>query len=227
MAYVKSIAAKRGRNIHWAEQSVRKSESIPEYEALKLKVIDLVVNSVRELLEKCDGKKVSLPVGEKILNTKGTEIRTIKISWRDKLLAIIANPTIAYILLNLGMLGIFFELSNPGSILPGVVGAICLILAFFAFQSLPINLAGLLLILLALLLFILEVKVPSHGALTIGGVISMLIGSFMLINSPSPYMKISVLVILVTVLSVALFFIFAVGMGLKAQRKSQPPETRG
>lgn len=227
VAYVKSIAAKRGRNIHWAEQSVRKSESIPEYEALKLKVIDLVVNSVRELLEKCDGKKVSLPVGEKILNTKGTEIRTIKISWRDKLLAIIANPTIAYILLNLGMLGIFFELSNPGSILPGVVGAICLILAFFAFQSLPINLAGLLLILLALLLFILEVKVPSHGALTIGGVISMLIGSFMLINSPSPYMKISVLVILVTVLSVALFFIFAVGMGLKAQRKKPTTGDKG
>ncbi|HKZ22680.1 MAG TPA: nodulation protein NfeD, partial [candidate division Zixibacteria bacterium] len=215
VAYVKSIAAKRGRNIHWAEQSVRKSESIPEYEALKLKVIDFIANSVRELLDKCDGKKVSLPVGEKVLNTKEIEIRTIKISWRDKLLAIIANPTIAYILLNLGMLGIFFELSNPGSILPGVVGAICLILAFFAFQSLPINLAGLLLILLALLLFILEVKVPSHGALTIGGVISMLIGSFMLINSPSPYMKISVLVILVTVLSVALFFIFAVGMGLK------------
>lgn len=227
VAYVKSIAAKRGRNIQWAEQSVRKSESIPEYEALKLKVIDFIANSVRELLDKCDGKKVSLPVGEKVLNTKEIEIRTIKISWRDKLLAIIANPTIAYILLNLGMLGIFFELSNPGSILPGVVGAICLILAFFAFQSLPINLAGLLLILLALLLFILEVKVPSHGALTIGGVISMLIGSFMLINSPSPYMKISVLVILVTVLSVALFFIFAVGMGLKAQRKKPTTGDKG
>src|SRR4030067_409884 len=227
VAYVKSIAAKRGRNIQWAQQSVRKSESIPEYEALKLKVIDLVVNSVRELLEKCDGKKVSLPVGEKVLNTKGTEIRTIKISWRDKLLAIIANPTIAYILLNLGMLGIFFELSNPGSILPGVVGAVCLIPPLFAFPSLPINLAGLLLILLALLLFILEVKVPSHGALTIGGVISMLIGSFILINSPSPYMKISVLVILVTVLSVALFFIFAVGMGLKAQRKKPTTGDKG
>jgi membrane-bound serine protease (ClpP class) len=227
VAYVKSIASKRGRNIQWAEQSVRKSESIPEYEALKLKVIDMVANSVRELLDKCQGKKISLPVGGRVLNTKGIEIRTIKISWRDKLLAIIANPTIAYILLNLGMLGIFFELSNPGSILPGVVGAICLILAFFAFQSLPINLAGLLLILLALLLFILEVKVPSHGALTIGGVISMLIGSFMLINSPSPYMKISVLVILVTVLTVALFFIFAVGLGLKAQRRKPTTGDKG
>jgi len=227
VAYVKSIAAKRGRNIQWAEKSVRKSESIPEYEALKLKVIDMVANNVRELLDKCDGRKVSLPVGERTLNTKGIEIRTIKISWRDKLLAIIANPTIAYILLNLGMLGIFFELSNPGSILPGVVGAICLILAFFAFQSLPINLAGLLLILLALLLFILEVKVPSHGALTIGGVISMLIGSFMLINSPSPYMKISVLVIIVTVLTVALFFIFAVGLGLKAQKRKPTTGDKG
>jgi len=227
VAYVKSIAAKRGRNIQWAEQSVRKSESIPEYEALKLKVIDFVANNVKELLKQCDGRKVSLPVGERTLKTQGIETKTIAISWRDKLLAIITNPTIAYILLNLGMLGIFFELSNPGSILPGVVGGICLILAFFAFQSLPINLAGLLLILLALLLFILEVKVPSHGALTIGGVISMLIGSFMLINSPSPYMRISVLVILVTVLSVALFFIFAVGLGLKAQRRKPTTGDKG
>ncbi|OGC78771.1 MAG: serine protease [candidate division Zixibacteria bacterium RBG_16_40_9] len=227
VAYIKSIAAKRGRNIQWAEQAVRKSESIPEYEALKLKVIDLVVPNVRELLNQCNGRKVSLPVEEKILDTKGIEVRTIAISWRDKILEIITNPTIAYILLNLGMLGIFFELSNPGSILPGVVGGICLILAFFAFQSLPINLAGLLLILLALLLFILEVKVPSHGALTIGGVISMLLGSFLLIKSPSPYMRISVLVILVTVLSVALFFIFAVGMGLKAQRRKPTTGEKG
>src|SRR3970282_476693 len=146
---------------------------------------------------------------------------------RHRILNAITNPNVAYILMMIGLLGLFFELSNPGLILPGVVGAICLILAFFAFQSLPINLAGLLLILLALLLFILEVKVPSHGALTIGGVISMLIGSFMLINSPSPYMKISVLVILVTVLSVALFFIFAVGLGLKAQRRKPTTGDKG
>lgn len=227
VAYIKSIAAKRGRNIGWAEEAVRKSESIPEYEALKLKVVDIVAPNLRELLEQCDGRKVRLPVEEKILRTKGIEVKTIPISWRDKLLAIITNPTIAYILLNLGMLGIFFELSNPGSILPGVVGGICLILAFFAFQSLPINLAGLLLILLALLLFILEVKVPSHGALTIGGVISMLLGSFLLIRSPSPYMRISVLVILVTVLSVTMFFIFAVGMGLKAQRRKPTTGEKG
>ncbi len=227
VAYIKSIAAKRGRNIQWAEQAVRKSESIPEYEALKLNVVDIVAANLRELLNQCDGRKVHLPVEEKVLHTKGIEVKTIPISWRDKLLAIITNPTIAYILLNLGMLGIFFELSNPGSILPGVVGGICLILAFFAFQSLPINLAGLLLILLALLLFILEVKVPSHGALTIGGVISMLLGSFLLIKSPSPYMRISVLVILVTVLSVTLFFIFAVGMGLKAQRRKPTTGEKG
>jgi membrane-bound serine protease (ClpP class) len=218
-AYIKSIASKRGKNTEWAEEAVRKSSSITEYEALKLKVIDLVANNLRELLDSCDQRKVSLPSGERTLNTKGVEVKRIRISLRDEILGVITNPNIAYILYSLGMLGIFFELSNPGAIFPGIIGGICLILAFFSFQSLPINYAGLLLMALALIFFILEVKIVSHGALTIGGIISMLLGSLMLFESPEPYMRASLSVIIFVVLATAAFFVFAVGMGLKAQRR--------
>jgi membrane-bound serine protease (ClpP class) len=218
-AYIKTIASKRGKNTEWAEEAVRKSSSITEYEALKLKVIDLVASNLRELLDSCDQRKVSLPSGERTLNTKGVEVRRIRISLRDEILGVITNPNIAYILYSLGMLGIFFELSNPGAIFPGIIGGICLILAFFSFQSLPINYAGLLLMALALIFFILEVKIVSHGALTIGGIISMLLGSLMLFESPEPYMRASLSVIIFVVLATAAFFVFAVGMGLKAQRR--------
>lgn len=226
-AYIKSIASKRGKNTEWAEEAVRKSVSITEYEALKLHVIDLVANNLRELLDSCDQRKVSLPSGERTLNTKGAEVRRIQISWRDRILGIITNPNIAYILYSLGMLGIFFELMNPGALFPGIVGGICLILAFFAFQSLPINYAGLLLMALALIFFILEVKIVSHGALTIGGIISMLLGSLMLFESPEPYMRASLSVIIFVVLGTAAFFIFAVGLGLKAQRRKTTTGDKG
>jgi membrane-bound serine protease (ClpP class) len=218
-AYIKTIASKRGKNTEWAEEAVRKSSSITEYEALKLKVIDLVANNLRELLDSCDQRKVSLPSGERTLNTKGVEVKRIRISLRDEILGVITNPNIAYILYSLGMLGIFFELSNPGAIFPGIIGGICLILAFFSFQSLPINYAGLLLMALALIFFILEVKIVSHGALTIGGIISMLLGSLMLFESPEPYMRASLSVIIFVVLATAAFFVFAVGMGVRAQRR--------
>ena len=219
-AYIKSLAKKRNRNEKWAEEAVRKSASLAEYEALKKNVIDLVANDIRELLEQIDGKKIKLIEDqEKTLSTKGVVLNRIEISWRDRILEVITNPNIAYILYTLGMLGLFFELSNPGAIFPGIIGGICLILAFFAFQSLPINYAGVLLMILALILFLLEIKIPSHGALTIGGIISMLLGSLLLIDSPFPYMRVSLSLILVIVISTALFFIFAVGMGLKAQRR--------
>lgn len=226
-AFIKSIAHKRGRNEVWAEKSVRKSESITESEALKLNVIDLIAVNVRELLDKVDGRKVQLPIGEKTLSTKELVVNRIEIGLTDRILQVISNPNIAYILFSLGMLGLFFELSNPGSILPGIVGVICLILAFFAFQSLPINYAGLLLMIFALILFIAEVKVVSHGALTIGGIISMILGSLMLIDTEVPYMKVSLFVILTMVAATALFFIFAVGMGLKAQRKKPTTGAKG
>lgn len=226
-AYIKSIANKRGRNAEWAEKAVRESISETEYDALKLGVIDLVADDVRGLLDECDGKKVPLPSGEKILSTRGIAVERINISWRDRILEVISNPNIAYILYAIGMLGIFFEFSNPGAILPGIIGAISLILAFFAFQTLPINYAGLLLMILALIFFIAEIKVTSYGALTIGGIISMLLGSLMLIESPAPYMRVSLSIIIFVVAATALFFIFAVGMGLKAQRKKTTTGDKG
>jgi len=226
-AYIKSIATKRGRNAEWAEKAVRESISETEYDALKLNIIDLVAENIRELLDKCDGKKILLPSGERELSTEKIEIKRIEIDWRDEILNIISNPNIAYVLYTLGMLGLFFELSNPGSIVPGVVGAICLILAFFAFQTLPINYAGLLLMLLALLFFFAEIKVTSHGALTIGGIISMLLGSLMLFESPLPYLRASLGIIITVVAATALFFIFAVGMGLRAQRRKATTGNKG
>jgi len=219
VANVRSAAVKRGRNADWAEQAVRKSVSIPEYEALKLKVIDVVADNLSQLLEKIDGRKVQLPLGERVLETKGAEIVHIKSNVFDRILEVIVDPTIAYILMTIGLLGLYFEFSNPGAILPGVIGGISLILAFFAFQALPINYAGVLLILLAMILFILEVKFPSHGILTIGGVVAMFLGSIMLINSSAPYMKISLSVIISTVGATAAFFLFAVGAGIRAQRR--------
>jgi len=226
-AYIKSIADKRGRNMVWAEEAVRKSVSITESEALKLGVIDFVSANLRELLDSCDGRKVNLPSGEKVLNTKNIEVRRAEISVRDRILEVITNPTIAYILLTIGMWGIFFELSNPGAIFPGIVGGICLILAFFALQSLPINYAGLLLMILALILFILEVKIVSHGALTIGGIISMIFGSLLLFESPVPYMRVSLVVILCVVGATAAFFLFAMGMAIKAQKRKVTTGDKG
>jgi len=226
-AYIKSIADKRGRNMAWAEEAVRKSVSITESEALKLGVIDFVSANLRELLDSCDGRKVNLPSGEKVLNTKNIEVRRAEISVRDRILEVITNPTIAYILLTIGMWGIFFELSNPGAIFPGIVGGICLILAFFALQSLPINYAGLLLMILALILFILEVKIVSHGALTIGGIISMIFGSLLLFESPVPYMRVSLVVILCVVGATAAFFLFAMGMAIKAQKRKVTTGDKG
>ncbi len=226
-AYIKSIATKRGKNEEWAEESVRKSVSITENEALKLNVIDLVVSDVRTLLDSCDGRKVSLPSGEKVLDTKEIEVSRAEISVRDRILQVITNPTIAYILLTLGIWGLFFELSTPGAIFPGIVGGICLILAFFALQSLPINYAGLLLMILALILFILEVKIVSHGALAIGGIISMVLGSLLLFESPLPYMRVSLVVIITIVAGTALFFLVAIGLALRARRRKVTTGGRG
>jgi membrane-bound serine protease (ClpP class) len=226
-AYIRSIATKRGRNEEWAEESVRKSVSVTENEALKLKVIDLVVSDLRALLDSCDGRKVDLPSGEKELDTKEIEVRRAEISARDKILQVITNPTIAYILLTLGIWGLFFELSNPGAIFPGIVGGICLILAFFALQTLPINYAGLLLMILALILFILEVKIVSHGALAIGGIISMVLGSLLLFESPLPYMRVSLVVIITVVAGTALFFLVAIGLALRARKRKVTTGGRG
>jgi membrane-bound serine protease (ClpP class) len=217
-ASIRSIANKRGRNAQWAEEAVRQSVSVTAKEALKLGVIDIVCEDLPGLLRAIDGRKVKLPSGEKVLHTRDARIERTRMNFRYRILDKISNPNIAYILLMLGIYGIFFELSNPGSIFPGVVGSIFLILAFFALQTLPINYAGLLLILLAIVLFILETQIPSHGILTIGGVISMGLGSMMLINIQVSFLRISWGVIIPVVVFTAAFFLFAVGMGLHIGR---------
>lgn len=220
VAYIKTIAKQRGRNTRWAEQAVRESVSVTAKEALRLKVIDLVAEDLQDLLKKLDGRRVKLREGVTVLlHTKGKEVVELKMSFRDRLLHTISNPSIAYILLMLGIYGLFFELSNPGAIFPGVVGGICLILAFFAFQMLPINYAGVALIILGIILLILEVKVTSYGLLSIGGVISILLGSLMLIKSPAEYLRLSLSFILPVVIVSAGFFLFALTMVIRAHRR--------
>ncbi|MDI6761769.1 MAG: nodulation protein NfeD [Thermodesulfobacteriota bacterium] len=221
VSYIKTIAKTRGKNVDWGEKAVRKSASITEEEAVKLNVVDFVSPDLQDLLAKIDGKVIKFDGVTRTLLTKGVKPRSLEMSWRYRFLDIISNPSIAYILLMLGIYGIFFELSNPGSILPGVVGGIFLILAFYALQMLPINFAGLALILFAIILFIAEIKVVSHGLLAVAGVISLLLGSLMLIESPTEYMRISLTVIIPAVLVSAAFFVFAVTMAIRA-RLTQP-----
>ncbi|MEW6570605.1 MAG: nodulation protein NfeD [Nitrospirota bacterium] len=218
-AYIKSIAERRGKNVKWAEDAVRKSISATESEALKENVIDLVVSDLNALLSEIDGKKVQTILGERVLNTKGAKIIREEMGIRHKILNLISDPNIAYILMLLGFYGLFFELTNPGSLFPGIIGGICLILAFYAFQTLPVNYAGLLLIILAIILFILEVKIVSHGILTIGGIIAMIIGSLMLFESPAPFMKLSLSIILPAVVITALFFSLTLGLAFKAYKR--------
>lgn len=222
VAQIKALAEKSGRNAEWAEKAVRESVSITEKEALKLHVIDFISPSVDSLLRQINGLTVNVSTGKYTLHTKNVTIVYREMNFRYKILEKISNPNVAYILMMLGIYGLFFELSNPGSIFPGVVGAIFLILAFFSLQTLPVNYAGLLLILLAIVLFILEVKITSYGLLTIGGIISMLLGSLMLIEQPPdnfmPVLSISLSLILTVVLFTAAFFIFAFSLAFKTYR---------
>jgi membrane-bound serine protease (ClpP class) len=215
-AYMRTIAEKRGRPIHLAEEWVRKATSKTETEALEAKLIDLVSPKLDDLLKAIDGRVVTTASGKVKIDTKDAVVRREEMNLREKILKIITDPTIAYLLLILGLAGLYFEFSTPGAILPGVLGGIALILALYAFQQLPINYAGVLLILLAILLFIAEIKVVSHGVLTLGGIASMILGSMMLINTPVPYMRISLTAIFGTAVATAAFFLFVVGAGVRA-----------
>ena len=191
-AYIRSLAEARGRNAHWAEQAVRKSVSISAVEARKLAVIDLIANNVEGLILAVDGREVKMGDDAKItLATKGKSIVYHKMSPRENILDTISNPNIAYILMMIGLVGLYFELSNPGLILPGILGGISIILALYAMQTLPINYAGLLLILLGGILFVVELNTPTFGLLSAGGVVSILLGSLMLMDSDDPAMQIS------------------------------------
>lgn len=219
-AFIRSIAEKRHRNIEWAERAVRRSYSYTETEALQDSVIDLIAKNEKELLAMIDGKIVELSSGSKALQTVSATVEEHKMSGWEKFLDILSDPNLAYILLLLSLYGILFELYNPGAILPGIVGVISLILAFYSMHTLPINYAGLALIIFAIILFLLEISVASHGLLAIGGVISLFLGSMMLIKSDSSLemIKISRSVIISATIVSALFFLFVIGFGLKAQR---------
>ncbi len=218
-AFVRAIAQKRHRNAVWAEEAVRRSISNSESEALKDGVIDLVSPNLDSLLKQIDGRQVETSTGTVTLRTADAKVEFVPMNWREKFLGVISDPNITYILMMIGIFGIMFELFNPGSILPGVVGAISLILAFYAFQTLPVNYAGLALIILAIVLFVAEIKIVSHGVLAIGGVISMFLGSLMLIHSPFELVSISLTLIITTVLVATVFFLWVVGLGLRAQQR--------
>ena len=218
-AFARTLAAERGHNVDWAERAVRSSVSITEREAVKLKVVDFIAESVPDLLAKVDGRTVKTARGPVTLETRGAVVNHIETHFRDRFLALITDPNIAYILMMIGMLGIFFELQNPGVVLPGVIGGIALILAFFAFQSLPINWAGVLLILFGVGLLIAEIKVASHGVLTAGGVVAMVLGSFMLYEAPELGFRVSWTVIIPTVGATAGLVVWAVSAGVRAMRR--------
>jgi len=228
-AFIRTISEKRHRNIKWGEDAVRKSLSITETEALELNVIDIIARDINDLLEQVDGMEVETSKRLKTLNTKKAEVIILEMTFAQKILSILSNPNIAYILLMIGIYGLFFELYNPGALFPGIIGGICLILAFYSMNTLPVNYAGLALIILSIVLFILEIKIVSHGALTIGGVVSLFLGSMMLIDTESilEAMEISMELIIFIVILTSAFFIFAISLGIKAQRKKTTTGTEG
>ncbi len=219
VAYIRGLADMRGRNADWAESAVRSAASLTSTEALKQHVIDLIADNVPQLLKRVDGRRVKLADGMTTLHTAGATVITVEPDWRTKLLAVITDPNVAYLLMLIGFYGLFFELWNPGYILPGVAGAICLLLALFAFQVLPVNYAGLALILLGIGFMVAEVFVQSFGALGIGGVIAFVIGSVMLFQTGTPGYGISMSLILSLGIISALFFITIAAMAVKARNR--------
>jgi membrane-bound serine protease (ClpP class) len=220
-AFARTLAERNGKNIEWAEKAVRQSVSATESEALKLGIIDLIASSRDSLLALLEGRVVQVNGQADTLHTAGATVNETPLSTRLRILDFIADPNIAYIFLLLGVYGLFFELYNPGSILPGVVGGLSLILAFFSLQLLPMNWAGLLLILLGIGLFALEIKITSYGLLTVGGVIAMTIGSLMLFDPATTGIRVGLHLILPAAIVTALFFAFVVGAGIRAQREKK------
>ena len=217
VSYIKSIAEKRGRNSKMAEDAVRESSSYTETECLEGKLIDLIAQDVADIIDSFDGKTITRFDGEEhLLELRGEQVIELPMSARQKFLLTISNPNLAYLLLMLGLLGLYFEFSNPGAILPGVLGGISLLLAIFSFQILPINYVGLILILLAIGLFILEIKVQSYGILSVGGIIAMVIGSIMLIDAPIPELRPSLKFIIPVAVGLSLIFLFLIFLAVRA-----------
>lgn len=219
VAYIRSLAQLRGRNVEWAEKAVREAASLPAEEALEAGVIDLLAADLDELLTKAEGRTVAVRGREQSLETAHARVTAIEPDWRTKLLAVITNPNVAYILLLIGIYGIIFEFYSPGMVLPGVVGAISLLLALFALHVLPINYAGLGLILLGIAFMAAEAFMPAFGALGIGGIIAFVIGSVMLIDTEAPGFGISWAVIGSVAATSAAFFMLVIAMAVKARRR--------
>jgi membrane-bound serine protease (ClpP class) len=220
-AFIRTISQNRNRNMKWAEEAVRKSISITETEAVDQKVVNLVADNLDDLLRKIDSTKVETADGPKIIYSDNAEIIRRDMSFTTSILNLVSDPNISYILLMLGFYGLLFELFSPGAIFPGVFGGICLIIGLYALSTLPINYAGLALIIFGIVLFVLEIKIVSHGILTIGGIISLVLGSLMLINIDTYFgsFSISWQVIATVVVLTVLFFLTAIGLGIKAQRR--------
>jgi membrane-bound serine protease (ClpP class) len=216
VAFAKSIANRRGRNAQWAEKAVRESVSVTAAEALKDNIIDVVAKNLDDLINQIDGRTIK---DKGTLHLAGARRTQIKEGLRTKILKTISDPNIAYILLMIGLAGLYFELANPGSVLPGVVGGIALILAFFSLQALPVNAAGILLILLAIVFFILELKITSYGMLSFAGVLSIVLGSMMLFKGAGPQFQVALRVLLPTVLLVCGFFIGIVLVVVRAHTR--------
>jgi membrane-bound serine protease (ClpP class) len=222
-AFARTIAERRGRNVEWAERAVREAISATDREALEAGVVDLVAEDVEELLEKADGREVAVASGQLTLELAGARVVERSVAMRFRLLSYLANPNVATVLMMLGVWGLFFELQNPGSILPGVVGALCLILGLYSLQTFPLNLAGGLLLLLGVVLFIVETQVPSHGLLIAGGVVAMILGALMLFDSPEPALRASLWI--VAPLAVVTGILFAIAAGLSVRTLKRPPTT--
>jgi membrane-bound serine protease (ClpP class) len=219
VSYIRSLATQHGRNADWAEKAVREGGSLPEAEALKMKVVDLVARDLPGLLLALDGRTVQVNGAARVIHTKGATTNEFKPTWRQALLSRIVDPNIAYILFILGFYGLIFELSNPGAILPGIVGGICLLLAFLAFQALPVNLTGVFLIMFAMVLFLVDIKAQSHGLLTLGGIVSLVLGSLILLGVEEGVARVSLVVVGTVVGATVLFFALVVGAGWRAQRR--------
>lgn len=218
-AYLRSLAALRGRNAEWAERAVRSAVSLQADAAVQAGVADLVARDLDDLLTQLHGRRVALGSGERVLATKGAATERVVPDWRTQLLSAITDPNVAYILMLLGIYGLFFELWNPGFVLPGVIGGICLLLALFALQVLSVNYAGLALIVLGILFMVAEAFVPSFGALGLGGTVAFIFGSVMLLDDAGPGLAISHGVIAAVAVTSAVFFISVATLALKARRR--------
>ncbi len=219
-AFIRTISEKRKRNVEWAEEAVRGSVAITEQEALKKNVIDLIAANRGALLDSLDGRVVEVEGGAVTLSTRDAVVEEYPMNWQHEILDLLSDPNISYILFLIGIYGLFFELYNPGSIFPGVAGAIAIILALYAMHTLPINYAGLALIIVGIILFLLEIKITSYGLLFVGGAVSLFFGSIMLYQNEDPleFVEVSLSVIIPLVLTTALFFGVVITAGLKAQR---------